>query len=188
MCNTLSPRISVLIFTESLSSMQFSSSTKFSLKEMFSCHKMGHAILSNMVEINQKTYPKDKKTFKSEYQHPNLLSDLWSSLNEKSWKQKSKSSQQKMPQNHWIQAVKNNWASPLNSCLTGKCFSKEAENMWGGSLLLFYLTGKWFSREVENKFWGSLLLIYLAGKWFSREVEKRGRLLFTLNLNSRVSR
>ena len=61
MCNTLSPRISVLIFTESLSSMQFSSSTKFSLKEMFSCHKMGHAILSNMVEIDQKTYPKDKK-------------------------------------------------------------------------------------------------------------------------------
>ena len=53
MCNTLSPRISVLIFTESLSSMQFSSSTKFSLKEMFSCHKMGNAILSNMVEINQ---------------------------------------------------------------------------------------------------------------------------------------
>ena len=61
MCNTLSPRISVFIFTESLPSMQFSSSTKFSLKEMFSCHKMGHAILSNMVEINQKTYPKDKK-------------------------------------------------------------------------------------------------------------------------------
>ena len=50
---------------------------------MFSCHKMGHAILSNMVEINQKTYPKDKKTFKSEYQRPNFLSGLWSSLNEK---------------------------------------------------------------------------------------------------------
>ena len=73
MCNTLSPRISVFIFTESLPSMQFSSSTKFSLKEMFSCHKMGHAILSNMVEINQKTYPKDKKTLQIRISVPKLF-------------------------------------------------------------------------------------------------------------------
>ena len=58
----------------------------------------------------------------------------------------------KMPWNLLTQVVKNNRATPLISFLTGKCFSKEAENMWGGSLLLFYLTGKWFSREVENKF------------------------------------